>query len=216
MSGTRRSPGELLNAVPEQIGGRAGADCERIAEGGALPHFRPVWQRLHGMSVVVGLIVYLAVSGYFKFLLGLLSLILMVFGGAFAIGRWWRRHHECAYWEGRVSIDENGYSNELLFPVIVRTPRPSIGSQALSGGRLRVEQAALTWRAGSLLTPVAKYPAHSNSAGEALSGSTSGESLSMRTSGRGYHVVPGRRRPTPWTCNARMSYPSCLNRSLKM
>jgi hypothetical protein len=102
----------------------------RITEGAALSHFRPRWQRWGMVAVLVGLVVYGAVTAK-RWLLddlvfGIACFCVVALVVAFLVGRV-RRVSDGAYWEGPVCFHEDCFTSAGLFPNIVRTPRPSFG-----------------------------------------------------------------------------------------
>ena len=56
-------------------------------------------------------------------------------------------------WSGQVGFDEDGFADKSRFPDISRTVKPSRGRKGLTGGKLRIEQDGLHWKAGSWTSP---------------------------------------------------------------
>lgn len=52
-----------------------------------------------------------------------------------------------------MSFDEDDFGSRELFPHIVRTHRPGLGRNGLSGGKLLIGPEGISWESGSVLTP---------------------------------------------------------------
>lgn len=130
-------------------------ESPRITQDCAPPRKRWTRQRIGVAAIGLVIIAYsVGVDG--ASLLPLLAVIivlaLIAMLVSFIVVRWENDPRD-AYWRGFVSFHEDDFAGDSLFPDIVRTRRPSLGRQGLSGGKLEIGFDGIAWRAGSVATP---------------------------------------------------------------
>lgn len=130
-------------------------DPRRVTENAVAPPARFTRRSAIRSVIILAVLAYVVVrepGTGFGFIAFLIVVALSVFAVTFLVGR--RRAHESgAYWSGQIAFSEDGFGNSELFPGIVRTPRPVLGRQGLSGGRLYIREDGVYWIAGSWATP---------------------------------------------------------------